>query len=305
MNNKLLYTVSKLKGLFLFGFLLLGWYKNIYGQQKFENAMSQYFHNRSLLSPGFTGSDGNKIQILQNRSWVGFEGAPVLTILTGEFNFGTNSALGGHIFSDKSGIVFRTTGLLNYSYRIKFKNENELKLGIGLSVTSERLDIGMLDPGASIDPLIAANINGKPVYDGNFGMVFNAKQWSVWTSFFRLSENLSNKSNLGNADLLLMKGGLYYHMNKDRLDQFQLKPMAMISLYRDFSPVFDMGAQMIFNKYLNAMLLYQTIGNIRAGAGVTIAEICQANFFYNSNLRQSTMNAQQFELGLIVTVGKN
>lgn len=293
------------KRLILIVVLVLTQYQQTIGQQRTENPMSQYFHNRSLLNPGFTGTDGNKIQAFQNRSWVGFDGAPVLTVLTGEFNFGKNAAIGGHIFSDKSGIVYRTTGLLNYSYRIKFKNEHELRLGIGFSVTSERLDLDMLEPGASVDPLIAANINGKPAYDGNFGMLYNAKQLSIWSSFFRISENLSNKSNLGNADLLMMKSGIYYHINQDKVDQIQFKPLAMISLYKDFAPVFDFGTQIIVNKYVNAMFVYQTIGNVRAGAGLTLGDICEANIFYNSNNRQANMNAQQFEFGLTFKLSKN
>lgn len=265
-------------------------------QQKFENAMSQYFHNRSLLNPAFTGMDGNKLQVMQNRSWVGFEGAPVLTVITSEFNFGDNSGIGGHIFADKSGIVYRTTGVLNYAYRIKLNKDRALKLGIGFTVTSERLDPRMLEAGAAVDPVIAANINGKPSYDGNFGILYTTEKLNIGATFFRISENLS-KDALGNADLILMKGGIFYNFNPNTEGEFQLKPLAMISIFKNLPAVFDGGAQAIFNKYFNAMAVYQTTGNIRAGVGISIGEIGEINLFYNTNNKQSTVNAQQYEFG--------
>jgi type IX secretion system PorP/SprF family membrane protein len=271
-------------------------------QQKFENAMSQYFHNRSLLNPAFTGMDGNKIQAIQNRSWIGFDGAPVLTVFTGEFNFGLNSSGGAHIFSDKSGIVFRTTGILNYSYNIKLNQNQQLKLGIAFTISSERLDNSMIDATTAIDPLIAANINGKPSYDGNFGALYIADKLTIGTSFFRIGENLS-KNALGNADLILMKGGIYYHFNKDQSDKVQIRPMAMISIFRNLPAVFDGGVQAIFSKHLNAMVIYQSTGNIRTGAGLVLGNIGEANVYYNSNLNRAGINAQQYELGLKFNIG--
>lgn len=273
-------------------------------QQKFENTMSQYFHNRSLLNPAFTGMDGNKLQVIQNRSWIGFEGAPVLTVFTGEFNFGLNSSGGAHIFSDKSGIVYRTTGLLNYAYRIKLNQKNELKLGISFSVSSERLDNQMLDASIALDPLIAANINGKPNYDGNFGMLYTSNKLTIGTSFFRIGENLS-KNALGNADLILMKAGIYYHFNKDLSHKVQLKPLLMISLFRNLPAVLDAGAQIVLNKYLNAMVVYQSTGNIRSGAGLVAGDLGELNFFYNSNTGKASNNSQQYELGLRFNLSRN
>lgn len=295
INDKLIQNIIKRKWLLLTTCMVMI-QLTICAQQKFENAMSQYFHNRSLLNPAFTGMDGNKLQIIQNRSWVGFDGAPVLTVITSEFNFGTNSGIGGNIFADKSGIVYRTTGVLNYSYRIKLNNERALKLGIGFTVSSERLDNRMLDASAVIDPVIAANINGKPSYDGNFGILYVTNKLSIGATFFRIAENLS-KDALGNADLILMKGGIFYHFNQKAEGEFQLKPLAMISIYRNQPAVFDGGLQAIFNKYFNAMAVYQTTGNIRAGAGISIGEIGEINLFYNTNHKQSTVNAQQYEFG--------
>jgi type IX secretion system PorP/SprF family membrane protein len=271
--------------------------KNTHAQQKFENTMSQYFHNRSLVNPGFTGMDGNSFYVLQNRSWIGFDGAPILTVLSGEINFGKNSAGGAQIYSDQSGIVIRTTGLLNYAYKVKLTDKKQLSLGIGLSISSERLNLSMLNSNITMDPLIAANINGKPSYDGNFGILYTNGNLSMGTTFFRIGENLE-KQKLGQADLIVMKGGIFYHFNKNVAEKAQFKPLVMLSLFRDAPLVFDIGSQLIINKFSNAMFVYQSTGNLRFGAGLIIGKIGEINLFYNTNVGKANTYLQQFEMGL-------
>ncbi len=283
--------------------LLMSCYsKVLLAQYKFENTMSQYYQNRTMLNPSFTGMDGNKINIIQNRSWIGFDGAPVLTVISGEMNFGKNSAGGLQILSDVSGVVYRTTGLLNYAYRIKLDQKSQLRLGIGLSVSSERLDSRMIDASTALDPLIAANINQKAVYDGNLGIVYEANKLTLSASFFRISENLS-KNQLGNADLILLKAGGYYHLNKEETDKVQFVPIVLFSVFKNEPLVMDFGSQFVYNQLINTMLIYQTTGNIRAGAGLMIKNFGEANFYYNTNFAKAGTNAQQFEIGLGFNLG--
>ncbi|MEN9686395.1 MAG: hypothetical protein RLZZ28_2181, partial [Bacteroidota bacterium] len=96
-------------------------------QQQMENSMSQYYQNRMLWNPGFTGGDGNKIYALQNRSWVGFDGAPIMTSFSGELLFGTNSAAGLQVLNDVTGILKRTFGIFSYAFRVKLSKEEQLR----------------------------------------------------------------------------------------------------------------------------------------------------------------------------------
>jgi len=220
-----------------------------------------------------------------------------LTVLSGEINFGKNSAGGAQIYSDQSGIVIRTTGLLNYAYKVKLTDKKQLSLGIGLSISSERLNLSMLNSNITMDPLIAANINGKPSYDGNFGILYTNGNLSMGTTFFRIGENLE-KQKLGQADLIVMKGGIFYHFNKNVAEKAQFKPLVMLSLFRDAPLVFDIGSQLIINKFSNAMFVYQSTGNLRFGAGLIIGKIGEINLFYNTNVGKANTYLQQFEMGL-------
>ncbi len=266
-------------------------------QQQMENTMSQYFRNRMLWNPGFTGADGNKIYALQNRSWVGFDGAPVLTNISGEVNFGSNSAAGLQFMSDVTGVLYRTFGVLNYAYKVKLSQEQNIRIGISLAFAGDRVNSKYIDQGGAVDPLIVASIDNKIQFDGNIGAVYNNKKLTLGLSFYRLRENFSVKSG-GSANLAFAQLGGSYDISIGGDEKLSLKPLAMVRLYRTTSALIDLGAQFEYNKQVNVMAVYQSTGNIRAGAGIAMSNLGEANFFYNTNVKVANAASQQYEIGI-------
>ena len=270
---------------------------HIHAQYKKENSMSQYFENRSLWNPSLTGADGNRLHLLHNRSWFGFDGAPVLTAFTGHYLFGKNSAGGLQITSDASGIVYRTTGALNYAYRISFDKTTQLRLGFNLLFNSERIDNRKLDAAAINDPLILSNINQEPGFDANFGAYYETKRLSVGASFYRLKEMFSaNKRN--NADINLMRGAITYDLiDEDTEEKLKLTSLGMVSFYRNTKAVYDIGLRMNYAP-VTALLVYQTTGNIKMGLGLNIQKAATVNFYYNIGTGKYEVPVQQLEIGV-------
>lgn len=267
------------------------------GQQQMENSMSQYFRNRMLWNAGYTGASGNRIYALQNRSWAGFDGAPVMTSISGEFNFGQNSAGGVQVISDVAGVMYRTYGVLNYAYRIKLGQEQSLRLGVALAFNSDRLNSKALE-GVSPDPTILDNINSKPKFDGNFGAVYQKGAFDVAVSLYRLGANMRNSST-NNVNQAVGQMGVGYRMKLTSDEKVLLKPLAMFRLYSETKSIFDIGAELDYHELLHVMTLYQTTGNIRAGAGLRKAGLGEANFFYNTNTKVANSASQQYELGIM------
>ncbi len=272
-------------------------------QQQMENTMSQYFRNRMLWNPGFTGADGNKIYALQNRSWVGFEGAPVLTNISGEVNFGANSAVGLQFMSDVTGVLYRTFGVLNYAYKVKLSQEQNIRIGISLAFAGDRVNSKYIDQGGAVDPLIVASIDNKIQFDGNIGAVYNNKKLTLGLSFYRLRENFTTKDG-GSANLAIAQMGGTYDIHIGGDEKLSLKPLAMVRLYRTTSALIDLGAQFEYNKQVNVMAVYQSTGNIRAGAGIAMSNLGEANFFYNTNVKVANAASQQYEIGIGLYLNK-
>lgn len=272
-----------------------------YAQQQLENTISQYFHNRILLNPAYTGIDGNKLYALQNRSYLQFEGAPVMNSISGEVLFGQNSALGIQVLNDKSGALIRSIGALNYAYRIQLAEEKYIRLGIALAFNSDRLNAAMLRPNSLTDPAVQANLTAQKTYDANFGVVYNSAKTDLFLSFNRIGNNLQSEWQIANLSYLNI--GASYAVFLDADEKIIFKPISILHLYRRTWAIADLGFHLNFNQGINCMAIYQTSGNIKAGAGINISGTAEANFFYHTNYQQANTFSQQFEIGLGVFLG--
>lgn len=263
------------------------------GQSALENAMSQYYRNPMLWNAGYTGASGNRLFALQNRSWIGFENAPVLTSISSAFNIAKNAAIGASFVNQHTGVLINTYGVFNYAYAIKFTEEKELRLGIALAFRGTRLNPLVYEGQGSLDPTIALFANSKIKFDGNFGAVYRTKNIDLGLSFFRIGDNLRGGDNIVNVSWA--QASVQYKMQLGDDEKFQLSPLAMMRLARSTSAVFDFGAQFEYNKVFNTMLVYQTTGNIRAGAGFAMGKLGEANFYYSTNRKIANNASQQYE----------
>ncbi len=270
----------------------------LHAQQQIENSMSQYYRNRMLGNAAFTGANGNKVYVMQNNSWTNFEGAPRNINLSGEFGFGKNSALGVQFMSDKAGILNRSFGVLNYAYRVRFSDDEQLRLGVALSFSGDRLDAKYLDQsGGAIDPAIIASVNNQLKFDGNFGMVYTRKRLTLSMALYRLSENLRNEKSYVN--LATTQWSIDYNLPLDDRDLSSLKPMLLLRSFRGGAKaVADIGLQYSYHNLFQLTTIYQTTGNLRLGAGLVKDGLGEANFFYNSNIKMANASLQQYEVGI-------
>jgi type IX secretion system PorP/SprF family membrane protein len=117
--------------------------------------LSQYTYNKFLLNPARAGSDGyTSINLTAREQWVGYNGAPRTYTLSWQtrllkrghklnqniFNRTVyrpktqgKVGLGGYIFSDRSGLVYRTGIQTTYSYHTWLKDYTQLSFGLGLT----------------------------------------------------------------------------------------------------------------------------------------------------------------------------
>lgn len=284
----------------ILGILLFSLHQKVIAQQQMENTMSQYYSNKMLWNAAYTGADGAKIHVLQNRSWIGFDRAPILTSLSGAFSFGKNGAAGVQVISDVAGILYRTYGVLNYAYKVKVAESKNIRLGISLTFNSYRLNSSQIDAEGMMDPLVANNINSKMTFDGNFGVVYETKKFDIGLSVFRLGNNMQSQNN--QANLALAQLGGVYKIQTPSNDKVSFQPIAMLRLYRTTPAVIDGGIQFAYNNMFHLMALYQSTGNIRTGVGLNKSGLGEVNLYYNTNTKIASSASQQYELGLAIYI---
>lgn len=304
LSTKIIFLrlTSKTKRFIVLAIFFIPVHLDIKAQQNIENNMSQYFENRMMWNPGFTGVDGNKIYLLQNRGWMGFIGAPVISYIGGELTFGKNSAFGVQLMTDRAGLIQRNNEILSYSYRIKLAAEKKILIGISLNFMGERLNVKEFDPGGIPDPLIVNNSTKDLKVDGNLGFVFIDRQLTLGLSIDRIAENIQGSSN-GNANLSMIKISGSFQIKMDKGGRIRVSPLGMLRMYRGTNSIADIGAQFEYDKFINSMLMYQTTGNVRTGVGLEIQKLVMANFYYNTNIRIANPASQQFEIAIGFKLG--
>ncbi|MDR1543587.1 MAG: PorP/SprF family type IX secretion system membrane protein [Prevotellaceae bacterium] len=104
---------------------------------QFDGQFSQYMHNFCIVNPAYTGGqDMMQVTIMQRTQWLGFKGAPIVSLLSADapFKIGKSEhGAGVQFLSDIFGVFNNQQVNFSYSYKIKFKkNGNSLGLGAHL-----------------------------------------------------------------------------------------------------------------------------------------------------------------------------
>jgi type IX secretion system PorP/SprF family membrane protein len=117
--------------------------------------LSQYTYNKFLINPAQAGSDGyTSINLTAREQWVGYNGAPRTYTLSWQtrllkrgyklnkniFNKTVyraktegNVGWGGYVFSDRSGLVYRTGFQTTYSYHTWLQDYTQLSFGLAFT----------------------------------------------------------------------------------------------------------------------------------------------------------------------------
>ena len=104
----------------------------------FVNAQNKAFftninESELYMNPAAAGSgQATKINAVSRQQWVGYEGAPYTTILTGQFYADKlNSGYGFAVLNDKLGQENTLGCKLNYAYNITFTKTSSVAFGLG------------------------------------------------------------------------------------------------------------------------------------------------------------------------------
>ncbi|RXK82941.1 PorP/SprF family type IX secretion system membrane protein [Filimonas effusa] len=291
MKNKILYTIL------LVGSLVCARSSN--AQSYFNNPISQYFQNRFLWNAAYAGANNYAhLYQLMNKSWIGFDGAPSLFMMTGDMRFGANSGAGLQVISDKSGLLRRTTGRLAYSYVVKMDEQQRLRLGIAASMYRERLDeSAYINNQGQVDPNVKTFNDKGWTADGDFGAVYEYEQFSIGASATNLRKIFSKDENrLSDIQLFQFNAAYNFILEGD----MSIQPLASFKRFSNNDNIFTGGAQFNYEKVFHASLLYQTTGSVQAGIGVPVKEMGEVNFFYGGNNRRGY--GKQYEVALSIHI---
>jgi type IX secretion system PorP/SprF family membrane protein len=142
---------------------------------------SQYYTNPFVINPAFTGNHERTNAFLTHRSqWTGIAGAPQTSYLTLDGPIeAKNIGLGLNLYSDVTDITSRVGGFVNYSYKLKVNEDNNLLIGLAAGVIDNKIDFSKATVRDTDDPFLFTESQSKTVFSADFGLGYTWKKLEI------------------------------------------------------------------------------------------------------------------------------
>lgn len=130
----------------------------------------------SFVNPSFVVNDYKlNADVRHRQQWVGFDGAPVVTLANASFFVDkAKSGFGVTVLNDQLGAQNNWTALLNYAFDIRV-GDHHIVPGIQLGAVVHRLDGSQLNPIQANDPNIIQSTEGGQAFDLGLSLAYRWK----------------------------------------------------------------------------------------------------------------------------------
>ena len=220
---------------------------------------SQYMFNMLNINPAYAGNrDVATVNMLIRRQWVNFPGAP----FSGSASYdkrisGSNSSIGGQIYSDRIGIE-QTNGIQGfYSFTAPFENAS-LAIGTSLGILNYSINYARSNPFDVGDPNLQMSINGYLPTAG-LGMLYSRERWYLGFSapaLLKTKINSNNQSVIRQARAdghFFLTGGYIMPIS----EMLTLKPSVLLKAVSGAPIQADLNANIWYGDLLGAGVSYR------------------------------------------------
>lgn len=230
-----------------------------------QDAMySMYMFNGLSVNPAYAGSrEKPVISALYRHQWTGMEGAPRTAVVVGHAPLSNDKlGLGMTIASDKISIFNTITVMGSYAYRIRFRNNTRLSLGVNVVLNNFRADWNNL---ALTDDNDAVFISAKKsVVSPNFGtgIYYYGERFYAGISVpHLLNMSLSEHFKAGGTDMVARQWKHYFYTMGAVFnlgDNVKFKPSFLFKHVRNAPFQADLNAAFLFKEALWVGASYRT-----------------------------------------------
>jgi type IX secretion system PorP/SprF family membrane protein len=157
---------------------------------------SMYMFNQLPLNPGYAGArERTSIMALYRHQWTGIQGAPkTFSVSAHAPLLNDRLGIGGWLASDNIGVTNIITMSLNYAYRIKFKNDSKLAIGMNVTMNNFRQRLSELSVNNVEDPNFAGDNLSAWSPNFGYGLFYYSEKYYIGVSVPHLLNASLNKS---------------------------------------------------------------------------------------------------------------
>ena len=248
---------------------------------------SQYFVNSYQVNPSMAARDG-RASLYSNVSsqWNSMPGSPQMLSISGSLPLTNRASAGLNIIGDKSGLLKRSQAMGSFAYRLPVGESKDIRLGVSLALTQDRLDNGTATPNGMNDPsLVNYNDTREENWDGNFGIAYTSGKLEAQFAYLNLNQKRSET--FSTVDYSTFYSSVAYQFELDA--DFRVKPLIAYRGVNNYKNQWDAAIEWsLFSKGFNLYTMYHSNKSITGGFGFEYERKLLISGYFNSEPKQLT-----------------
>jgi len=258
---------------------------SIHAQQ--VGMLNHYFLKPFVYNPAFAGNqEAPDLMLLHHNQWTGFTGAPQYNMLSFDLPI-KKMGIGLNALSDKRGLTNRTSVNISYSYKLQFKENIYLRLGLWL---------GGLNHSFNYSKIYAQNLNDSYLYpsqqnaisfDANAGLAFICKGLEIGIAVPQLANNkVKFKSNEQDNRVFYSENrhimtslGYSFILSKEK--EITLKPQALVRYIQNTPLQYDANLNLLWQNKFWIGASYKSEYAIGINLGATLFKRFSVGYCYD------------------------
>jgi len=209
-----------------------------------------FVFNKLQYNAAYAGSaDALNVGAHYRHQWQGLDGAPrTITAFAHTPIAGGRSGVGLSLISDEIGIFQSTYAKLDYAYRIGFKNDTKLSIGINAQMDFTRFDWSKADLIDNVDVAIPFGARSNSAFNVGAGLYYSGDKFYVGASVPNFLRNtITSEAYTGFADLndlraYYLMGGVIFKISP----KVHLRPSLLVSYVKNAPKEVDFNLSLLF-----------------------------------------------------------
>jgi type IX secretion system PorP/SprF family membrane protein len=211
--------------------------------------------------------------------------------------------LGGHVFSDRNGLINRTGFQLTYAYHTWLQNSTQLSLGLSLNGYHYKIDHDAVDFEDQNDPLLNSSLRrGLFIPDATFGVSLLNARYNIGFSVDQLFEASAKIGGAAAYQNFSLERQYYLFGSYDfsHGPYNIIQPSFLVMTSEQLIPQADIGVTYIFHDDFWAGLAYRTSKALITTVGVKYQNmfIGYAFDFTMNEIQKLTYGTHEFTFAL-------
>ncbi len=219
-------------------------------QAQQQTLYTNFLQNPYLYNPAYAGVvPGTQFTLGHRNQWVGFDGAPRVSMLSGWGNFKKkpHMAIGGMVQSDRGGLIQKTAFQGSYAYQLKFNKKYTMSFGLAFGGVQYNVKVYDAKPYDQDDEFLSSEVLRAFAFDANAGVHFYSKEFFLGLSNQQM---LNSKIRWSNTNGRLTPHyyaytGYNFRVSKD--SDWVVQPSILVRMSAPVPHQFEFHLRVIYN----------------------------------------------------------